>query len=84
MKKSQCSMFLMHFLAPLVRCKVLARWCAICPDKSAQGCELSCANLGGSTGSRNWTAEQGSVSWVSVAHVPGKFGECSMWHRIMN
>eukprot|EP00435_Cladocopium_sp_Y103_P059013 s172_g21.t1 len=32
--------------------KVLARWCAICPDKSAQGCELSCANLGGSTGSR--------------------------------
>lgn len=32
--------------------KVLARWCAICPDKSAQGCELSCANLGGSAGSR--------------------------------
>jgi hypothetical protein len=51
----------MHFFAALVRCKVLARWCAICPDKSAQGCELSCANLGGSTGSRNWTAEQDTL-----------------------
>ena len=60
LNKSQCSIF-MHFFAALVRCKVLARWCAICPDKSARGCELSCANLGGSAGSRNWTAEQDSV-----------------------
>ena len=32
--------------------KALARWCAVCPEKSVQNFELSCANLGGSTGSR--------------------------------
>ncbi|CAK9105775.1 Putative helicase L115 [Durusdinium trenchii] len=32
--------------------KVLAGWCAMCPEKSALGFELSCANLGATTGSR--------------------------------
>eukprot|EP00913_Durusdinium_trenchii_P012517 g11753.t1 len=32
--------------------RVLAGWCAMCPEKSALGFELSCANLGATTGSR--------------------------------
>ena len=38
-------------LAP-ARDKALARWCALLPEKSSQGIELSCAVLGGCTGSR--------------------------------
>ena len=34
------------------RDKVLARWCALLPEKSSQGVELSCAVLGACTGSR--------------------------------
>ena len=33
--------------------EVLARWCALAPEKSARGCELTIAALGATAGSRD-------------------------------
>ena len=39
--------------------KALARWCALAPEKSLRGCELTIAALGATAGSRSSAMSEG-------------------------